>query len=237
MNTRAFELGMRDTVYVNCTGYDDERQYSTAYDTALLAREMIKHDILIQYMTVWHDYVRGEQTELVNENTLTRTYEGMLGVKAGHSDMSGNCVAFAVSKNNLAYISVVLGCADKDERFSEAKNLVQTGFSGYQTAVPNLRSEYILPVKVKGGTESAVNLKAGKIPVLSVPKGRDDDIECIIIIPKYINAPVHKNQKIGSASFYLDDTLLCSTDIMAETDVSSVTIGNAFKQIYIKLLK
>lgn len=237
MNTRAFELGMHDTVYVNCTGYDDERAYSTACDTALLARELIKHDILVEYMTTWHDYVRGQQTELVNENVLSRTYEGMLGVKAGHSQMSGNCIAFAASQKNQTFISVVLGCSDEDERFSIAKKLINTGFAGYQTAVPNLRSEYILPVRVKGGMESAVSVRTDKLPVLSVPKGRDDDISCVIIIPRYINAPVHKNQKIGSACFYLDDTLLCSTDIMTENDVPAVTIINALEELYIKLLK
>lgn len=237
MNTRAFELGMRDTVYTNCTGYDDANQYSTAFDTALLAREMIKHEILVNYMTVWLDYVRGKDTELVNENTLVRTYEGILGVKAGHSDMSGNCLAFAANKNDTSYVAVVLGCSDKDERFSIAKTLVNTGFSQYQTAVPILNSEYLLPVKIKGGIDNAVGLKIDNIAPLAVPKGRDDDISCIIILPDYINAPVKKNQKIGCAVFYLDDTLLCQTDIMTNDSVEPMTAWIAMKKIYTKLLK
>ena len=237
MNTRAFELGMHDTVYTDCTGYDNDIQHSTAYDTALLAREMIKHKILTDYMTIWHDYVRDGSTELVNENNLVRTCKGLLGIKAGHSRMSGNCAAIAVRRDNSSYISVVLGYSDKNERFSDAEKLINTGFSQYQTTVPMLSSEYLLPVKVKGGADSAVELKIGNISALAVPSGRTDDISCVMIIPKYINAPVARNQKIGCAVFYLDDTMLCRTDIMTAQPVESMTAWTAFKRIYTSLLK
>ncbi|MGN0606127.1 MAG: D-alanyl-D-alanine carboxypeptidase family protein [Oscillospiraceae bacterium] len=237
MNTRAFELGMRDTVYKNCTGYDTDGQYSTAYDTALLAREMIQHDILVKYMTVWLDYVRGRDTELVNENRLVRTMDGILGVKAGHSDMAGNCCVIAAERDGERYISVILGCDDEDERFSLAKGLINVGFSEYQTALPVLNSEYLIPIKVKGGADSAVGLDTGRIFPIAVRKGREADISCVIVLPEYVNAPVRKNQKIGSASFYIDDTLLCSTDIYADSDVDALTVWMMFKNIYQKLLK
>ncbi len=237
MNTRAFELGMRDTVYVNCTGYDNENQYSTAYDTALLAREMIKHSILVEYMTVWLDYLRGEDTELVNENSLVRNYDGILGVKAGHSNMSGNCLALAVKKQDTSYIAVILGCADKNQRFSMGKELINIGFSSYQPAVPYLSSEYLLPVKVRRGVDSAVELDIGELSAMAVPKGREDDITCVIIMPEYMNAPIRKNQKIGSVVFYLDDTVLCTTDIVAKNSVEQLTLWISLKEMCAKLLK
>ncbi len=237
MNTRAFELGMKDTVYRNCTGYDSKDQYSTAYDTAILASEMVKHEVLVKYMTIWHDYLRGEDTELVNENSLVRDYEGILGVKASHSQMSGNCLVLAVKKENTVYISVILGCPDKKQRFALGKELINIGFSRYQTALPYLSSEYLMPVKVRKGVDSAVELNIGELSALAVPKGREDDIDCVIIMPEYINAPVKKSQKIGVAFFYLDDTMLCMTDIMTANSVEKLNLWISFKELCKNLLK
>ncbi|MGN0612827.1 MAG: D-alanyl-D-alanine carboxypeptidase family protein, partial [Porcipelethomonas sp.] len=122
MNARAFELGMRDTVYKSCTGADAEGQYSTARDTAVLAAELLKHDFLKNYFTVWMDRVRDGQTELVNENRLVRTYEGITGMKAGHSEQSGYTLVLTAERDSNAFIAVVLGCNDKDERFSMGKS-------------------------------------------------------------------------------------------------------------------
>ena len=132
MNRRADELGMKNTVFTAPGGVDDENQHTTSYDMALLTREVVKYSFLKEIMTTWLDYLRDGNTELVNENNLVRSYDGILGVKACHSEKSGYSLAAAAERNGETYISVILCCNDKDERFSIGKKLLNAGFSFYK---------------------------------------------------------------------------------------------------------
>lgn len=236
MNARAFELGMRDTVYTNCTGFDENRQYSTAYDTALLCRELLKHKFLTRYFTTWMDRVRNDQTELVNENKLVRTYDGILGFKAGHSKKSGYTLALAAERNEQRYISVILGCDDENERFTAGKSLLADGFSMYKVTTPAFSNEFLKPVAVHGGVDSAVEIEAGTLKGLVVPKGHDE-LCSVVFIPEFVYAPVQKGQYIGKVGFYNGDTLLYETDLIASESVESMTFSKAVKKCLYILYK
>ncbi|MGN1480985.1 D-alanyl-D-alanine carboxypeptidase family protein [Porcipelethomonas sp.] len=229
MNARAFELGMRDTVYKNCAGFDAQGQYSSAYDTALLCRELLNHKFLTKYMTTWMDRVRNDQTELVNENKIVRTYDGLLGFKAGHSEQSGYTLALAAEKDGQTYISVVLGCADKDERFSAGKSLLASGFSMYKVTTPAFSNEFLKPLAVHGGVDIAVEIEARSLTGLVVPKNRDE-LSSVIFLPEYVEAPVRKGQPVGRVGFYNGDTLLFETDLITSTKVDSMTFLKALKK-------
>lgn len=229
MNARAFELGMRDTVFKNCAGYDAQGQYSTAYDMALLTRELLKYDFLKGYMTSWTDSVRNGQTELVNENRLVRTYDGILGVKAGHSEQSGYTLSLAAERDDQTYISIVLGCRDKDERFAIGKSLLASGFSSYKVTTPAFSNEFLKPLSVHHGTDTAVEIEALDLTGLVVPKG-GDELSSVIFIPEYVEAPVKKGQKIGTVGFYNGDALLYETDLIAADSVESITFAKALKK-------
>ncbi len=237
MNTRAFELGMKNTGFYNSSGFGTEEQYSTAYDMALLCRELSKHEFLYEYMTCWRDFVRGEDTELVNENKLVKGYDGIIGFKAGHSEESGNCVAIGAERNNSTYIVVALGYKDKDERFNVAKTLIATGFSNYQVTNPSFSNEHLMPIKVKGGVDSAVMIEARELSSLVVSKGNVEKITSVIFVPNYVTAPIKKGQSIGVVGFYIDDVLLYETDLITSNEVEEMTIGKAFKKICTNLLK
>lgn len=222
MNARAFELGMRNTVFKNAAGYDCDDQYSTAYDVALLCRELLRHEFLYAIMNTWIDNVRGGQTEIVNENKLVRTYDGIIGLKASHSEKSGYCLAMAAERDSKRYIAVVMGCSDENERFSSGKALIADGFSFFKVTIPSFSGEFIKPITVRGGLDKAVEITAKHLEGLVVPEN-GGEISSVIFIPAYLDAPIKKGQKIGSVGFYNGDTLLYETDLITESAVKEIT--------------
>lgn len=236
MNARAFEIGMRNTVYKNVCGYDCEGQYSTAHDTALLCRELLRHEFLYEIMNIWMDSVRGGQTEIVNENKLVRTYDGIIGLKASHSEDSGYCLAMAAERDNKRYISVVMGCDDEDERFRLGKSLMSDGFSYYKVTTPSFSGEFIKPLRVRHGVERAVGITAEKLEGIVIPES-SSEISTVVFLPEYIDAPVKKGQRIGSVGFYNGDTLLYETYLSAEETVREVTFASSLKQFLHNIYK
>lgn len=236
MNARAFELNMRNTIFCSASGFDSNDS-SSAYDLALLCSELSKHDFLKEYMTCWMDKVRNGETEVVNENKLVRTYDNMIGFKAGHSEQAGNCLAVGAEKNNSVYIAVVLGYPDKDQRFSLGKSLLDKGFANYKVTDPVFSTEHLMPLKVSGGVDSAVQIEARELKSIIVSKTNADNISSVIFLPEYITAPVKKNQIVGTVGFYVDDTLLYETDLVTTNSVDAMTVSKAFKLIWTKLLK
>lgn len=230
MNARAFELGMRNTVYKSCVGADVSGQYSTAEDTMILAAELLKHDFLQKYFTTWIDNVRSGQTELVNENRLVRTYDGITGMKAGRSLESGFSLVLTAKREQSSFISVVMGCEDKDERFNMGKSLMATGFSSYKVTTPAFSDEFLRPVKVRGGKQSSVMLKAESLTELVVPKS-SGEMSTAVLIPEYIDAPVKKGQVAGRVGFYNGDTLLYETNLVACEDIEKNDFAYSIRKI------
>ncbi|MBQ3567274.1 MAG: D-alanyl-D-alanine carboxypeptidase [Oscillospiraceae bacterium] len=231
MNARAFELGMRNTVYKSCTGNADiDGQYSTAEDTAKLACELLKHDFLCKYFTTWIENVRDGQTELVNENKLVRTYEGITGMKAGRSEQSGYSLVLSAERDGASFISIVMGCDDKDERFGMAKSLMGTGFSSFKVTTPAFSDEFLRPVSVHGGKQTAVMIRAEKLEELVIPKSCSD-LSTAVLIPNYINAPVKKGQLVGRVGFYNGDSLLYETNLVACDAVEKADFVGSVKKV------
>ncbi len=237
MNTEASELGLHDTVFCSPCGYYDENEYTTAHDMALICRELLKYDILEEYFRTWRDFVKSGQTELVNENTLARTYERHIGFKACHSEKSGYCIAEAGrNEKGTVYISVVLGAEDEDISFGKAKKLINSGFSNYKITATMFPDEMLHPLEVHNGTENSVELKIQKQDMLVVPVGTKE-LSSVLVIPEYINAPVKKGQKIGMASFYNGDTLVCEIPVTANDNVNKLSFGWIFKKSLLELIK
>lgn len=237
MNAMAFDLGMRDTRFVSASGYAAQDGVSTAYDMALLCCELAEYEELYQYMSCWRDFLRGEETELVNENELVKNYKGIIGFKAGHSEDAGNCLAVGAQREDMMFIAVVLGCEDEEERFSIGKNLLNSGFSQYAVTNPAFSNEHIKPLKVKGGVDTAVEIEAVGLESLVVQKGAGERISSVIFLPEYIEAPVRKGQKVGVVAFYIDDALIFESELVTSSDVEKMTTAKAFKIIITKLLK
>ena len=221
MNAAAFTLGMRQTRFADCTGLSAEN-LSSAHDLALLGCALGAYPFLTPLFTTWRDFLRDGATELVSENRLTRNYEGILGFKAGHGEASGYTLMLAAERDGMRCLAVVLGCADADARFTDAKKLLAQGFSGFYLTTPDFAAEFLRPVTVRFGTARAVLPETGALRAVAAPKG--EQITCCTVLPDYLEAPVRKGQHIGTAAFYSGDTLLYETELTAGESVPRRTL-------------
>ncbi len=231
MNAAAFDLGMRQTRFTSPQGYDDPESHSTASDMGILARAVLEYDCLRPALSTWRTFLRGESVEIVNENTLTRTFDGCLGMKAAHSEDAGQCVIAAAQQGEMVCIAVVLGCADEDERFRTAKGLLQTGFGNYKLTTPALSEEFMMPLDVRKGTGSAVLLTVAEIPMLTVPMDAAE-LSSVLVLPEYLEAPVRSGQEVGMLYFYNGDTLLCGVPLLTKESMEKNTYKFALQKLF-----
>lgn len=237
MNSEAFDLGLRNTAFFSPYGYYDEREYTTAYDMSVICQKLVKYEFLRPYFKTWRDFVKSGQTELVNENTFARTYDKHIGFKASHSDETGYCIAeAAVNESGVCYISIIIGATDEDICFKQAKKLINKGFSDYKVTATMFPDEMLMPVKVRNGEDSAVEIKLKHQSNLVVPKGVNE-LSTVVVIPEYLSAPVKKGQRIGKAAFYSEKNLVCEIDIIAVSNVDKLTFGFVMEKTLTNLLK
>ena len=216
MNAAAFSLGMRSTVFADCTGLSAENR-TTARDLGMLCRALLGYEWLRPVFTTWRCFLRGDATELVNENRLTRTDDTLCGFKAGHGDASGYTLTLAAQQEQMTLIAAVLGCPDGDQRFADAKKLLAKGFAEFYVTTPDLSAEFMQPVRVHHGTDAAVLPQTGDL--LSIAAPRSESLSTAVVLPRWLDAPVHRGDVIGTAAFYCGDTLLYESPLTAADDV------------------
>lgn len=220
MNERARELGMTDTRYANCVGYDDNLHYSTARDIAIITAELMKHEVYRGWMLTWLDYLRGGETQLVNTNKLIRTYDGILGGKTGTTDNAGCCLTVCAERGDMRLVAVTLGCADDDERFSSAKELLDYGFGGFEKFTPEMDFTQIKPIKVSHGTEQETDpiIKTQGVDCV-IKKGRSADVKYEYTFVEQCDAPVEKGQFLGEYLVTLDGAEVFRSEMIAAHDI------------------
>lgn len=235
MNEKAKELGMKNTKFLDCSGLTDEGHYSSAYDVALMSRELIlKHPAIIDYTTIWHDTFRNGTFSLDNTNKLIRFYDGAIGIKTGSTSKAGFCLSAAAKRNNLLLISVVLGEPDSNTRFAESKMLLNYGFANFETVVINNKGEEVGTVEVKKGLRSLVVGMFGDDVKLLVSKGSKDKITREIVINEDIFAPIKPWQKLGEAIYSIDGQEIGRADIVARDYVQKATFIRLFSRLILE---
>lgn len=234
MNAAAFSLDMRSTRFADCTGLSAE-SVTTAHELGLLCRALLQYPELTPFFTTWRDFLRGDATELVSENRLTRNYEGLRGFKAGHGEASGYTLAIAAERENLCMIAVILGGTDDHQRFSDAKSMLAEGFSGYYVTTPDFSAEFMRPLPVRAGTASSVTAEAEGLLSVAAPKG--ESISSVLILPKYLEAPVKRGDQIGTAAFYCGDTLLYEAALTAAEDVPRRSFLETLRMLLVNMFK
>ena len=231
MNSEAFDLGLRDTAFYGACGYFDEREHTTAAELGVICGKLASHEILREYFCTWRDFVRDEQYELGNENTLSRTYDRHTGFKACHSEEAGYCIAEAgTGASGTTFIAVILGAETEDDSLPAAKKLINRGFTDYKVTAAMFPEEMLMPLRVKGGTELAVELCLAQQSSVVIPRSVSE-LRNVTVLPDYINAPVEKGQRLGTAAFYSGDTLVWETDIAAKSSVDSLTYLYVLKKM------
>ncbi len=230
MNRRAKQLGMNNTTFKNATGLDADEHLTTAYDIALMSRELLNHRDITKYTTIWMDSLRDGKTGLVNTNKLVRFYEGCTGLKTGTTDGAGCCVSASAKRGDMELIAVVMGAETGDIRFSAARKLLDYGFANYQHyTVKNDRS--FAPVKVEKGIKPSVEVKADSDFSAVIPKGQEDKIEEKLELSSSLNAPVEKGQTVGKITITLNGEKLCDIPIKATCYVGKRSFFSSLRML------
>lgn len=231
MNERARELGMVNTQFKNTNGLDEEGHYSSARDVAIMSRELMKYEKIFEYTTIWTGRMNNDKYELSNTNKLIRFYSGANGLKTGSTSGAGCCISATAKRDGLGFIAVVLGAPTSNDRFNGARALLDFGFANY--ALENAFSDDEKPiyVKVLKGVIDNVRVTAENPSVL-IEKSKKNNIQVKVEIPKEVQAPIKKGEKLGEVRLLLEGETLGVRDLVAEEDV----VKKGFVQYFTSVL-
>ena len=226
MNQRAQELGLIDTNFVNCTGLDDAPEaaehLTTAHDIAVISRELLKHDRIRDYTTIWMDTVRGGKFGLSNTNKLVRFYQGTTGLKTGYTSAAGHCLAASAKRDGIELIAVVLHCASSADRFSSAKALLDYGFANYALVSAEM-PEPLQPVPVTLGQKAAVQPELQQAAPILIEKGLQAAVTRTVTLAERVEAPVAAGQQLGTLTISANGETLAEIPIIAPEAVERLT--------------
>ena len=236
MNRRAQELGMQDTEFKDCSGLDDSG-YSSAYDVALMSRELMKHKDIERFTTIWTDSLRGGQSQLVNTNKLIRHYTGATGLKTGTTNAAGHCLAATARREGTSFVAVVLGCATTDDRWEGARTLLDYGFAHYVTYTPSAEGLALTPVPVLQGQRAQVEVRADDPTPLLLEKGVEGKVQSEIVLAADLQAPVLAGQTVGVWRLTVGGQVVAEIPIRAVGEVPKVTFRWAYGLLLDALLR
>lgn len=234
MNEKAQSLGLENTCFENCTGLDDtiKNHYSCAYDLAVIASEVLKHDLIYNYSTIWLDYLRNGKTELNNTNKLVNKYDGITGLKTGTTSKAGFCVCATAEREDMNLIAVVLGADTSEHRFQTASNLLDFGFAEYAVVAPQIDEAQITPVKIKNGKVKSVVPIYNQTDKLLVKKG-DINIIYTYEIEDSVSAPVENGAELGEISIKNGDDVIKTITLVSPKAIEKIS----FNYILIEMLR
>lgn len=233
MNKRVETLGLKNSHFENCTGLDDEvtNHYSCAYDLAVIAKEVMKHKLILKYSTVWLDSLRNGKTELNNTNKMINKYNGMTGLKTGTTSNAGFCLCATATRDGISFVSVVLGAQTSDERFALTQELLDYGFANYKLDNIKIDNSKLKTVKVKNGVDKSITPKCELSKKLLLPKN-SDKITYEYSFLDEVKAPVKKGDKLGVITVYSGNKKISSIELKSDKNIKSVTFLYIFKKMF-----
>ena len=236
MNSRAKELGMNSTTFKNCTGLDAEGHITTANDVAIMSGELIKHDLIKDYSTVWMDTLRDGKSELVNTNKLVRFYKGTTGLKTGTTSVAKYCLSATAEREGLSLVAVVMAGETSTDRFEGAKKLLDFGFANFsfRQIGADLKETEIPVLK---GEKKTLKVKAEEEISLLSQKSAKNDIKRETEWNKNITAPIKKGQTVGYVNIYNGEENIGKIPIKATESIKQRTFGLSFGKILKGLFK
>lgn len=241
MNERAQELGMNDTQFMNTNGLPQEGHYTSAYDIALMSKQLLKYPKIHDWLTIWMSTMKvglatKNQTnlQLTNTNKLIKTYPGANGIKTGYTSDAKYCLSASANKNGLSLIAVILGSPTSNIRFEEAKRLFNYGFAAYSSVIIAKKNQIIDELVVEKGKELKVNVVAKEDLNALVRKGEENKVHKEIILPKTIKAPFKANEKVGEIILTKDGQEINRVDIVTEKGVQGASFVNILQKIMTK---
>lgn len=236
MNKRAKELKMKETTFKNCNGLDEEGHLTSAYDVAIMSAELIKHEKIFDYTSIWLDYLRNGKTQIVNTNKLLRTYDGITGLKTGTTNDAGCCMSATAERNGLSLIAVVLGCDTGTERFADSAKLLDYGFANYKTENLVLPADATGSCQVTGGMTDTVEIECKEPGSVVLEKSNSGEITSECKLKEEIKAPVKIGDVLGKVTFYSGEKEIKSCEIVAKSEVEAMDFGLVIKGIFNSLI-
>ena len=231
MNQRAQELGMTDTHFVNCTGLPAEGHVTTAYDIALMSRELVlNHPDIRDYSTIWMDTLRDGAFQLSNTNKLIRFYDGATGLKTGSTDSALYCLSATAERDGMELIAVVMHAPTSDDRFESAKALLNFGFANY-TLLTVYPDQALPPVEVLLGESGTVQPVLAQTPTVLLEKTQAANVTQSISLCESVEAPVEKGQTLGTMTVTADGEVVATIPIVAAQAVERLSVGGIFQRM------
>lgn len=235
MNAKAKELGMNDTNFKNCHGIDEDGHETSAYDIALMSRELLtKHPDITKYTTIWMDSLRDGKSELVNTNKLIRNYKGATGLKTGSTSIALYNLSASATRDNLSLIAVIMKAPTTKIRFAEAEKLLDYGFSNFQYSKFSNENDILKSISVQKGVKDSIDLAYETSVGALVKKGESKNVEQTINIPEIISAPINKGDVIGNIVYTIDGNEVAKVNIIANESVEKNNIINMINYVFKK---
>jgi len=241
MNDKAKQLGMENTNFTNPHGLSDPEHYTTAYDIALMSRELVKYPMLFKWSTIWMDYLEHtdkerDPTMLANTNKLLGKYEGLDGLKTGYHSKAGHCFAGTAKRGDLRLISVVLNAPSSNQRFEDTVKLLDYGFGHYDSIKVAERGMVQKTIRVEKGHVNEVNVIVTEDVSILIEKGKDAQINTKIDVPEKLFAPLNKNQAVGTLTVEHNGQVIKQIDLVVSEDVMKAGILDLLKRVFSKWL-
>lgn len=234
MNQRAAQLGMGDTHFVNCTGLPTDGHVTSAYDIALMSRELLKHDLIRQFTGIWMDSLRNGAFGLSSTNKLVHSYDGCTGLKTGFTATAGYCISATAQRGEMELIAVVLGAETSKDRFNTASTLLDWGFANFKlvTVVPE---ESLPTVPVALGTQDSVTLEPVQAQIL-IRSADEGQISTQVVLPGGVEAPVEQGGQLGSFVVQIGEQVAAVCPLKAAQSVERLQLGGVFLRFVKNLL-
>lgn len=222
MNARAKELGMNNTYFENTNGLDDtaKNHVLSARDIAIMSRELIKHEKILEYSSIWQDTVRDGAFGLTNTNRLVRFYKDATGLKTGSTAKAKFCVSATAKRDGMHLVCVVMGAETRDSRNAIATKLLDYGFANY--ALFKAAGQRLPEMRVLGGVENTCAISFGDF-AHAVKKGEESRVESKLTMDESIAAPVKKGTVVGKVTYTLEGNEIGSVDIVTTEEIGKIS--------------
>ncbi|MFI3209575.1 MAG: D-alanyl-D-alanine carboxypeptidase family protein [Peptostreptococcaceae bacterium] len=240
MNKKATELGMKDTNFVNTNGLPVENHYTTAYDIALMSKELLSHDAISKYLNTWMDTIvvgkNKTSVGLVNTNKLVKHYEGTTGVKTGFTNEAKYCLSASAKRGDTHLVSVTLGATTSPERFKDATSLLNYGFMNYETIKLLNKDSEVQKIEFDKADSDFVEIVCKDDLNLLVKKDQSKEFVKKVVLDENVQLPIKKGDKLGTYEVYQDEKLVGSVDLITTKDINKASYLQMFKKVINNLI-
>ena len=232
MNEKARALGLKNTNFVNCTGFDEEGAYSSAYDMAIIASELLKYEKVLDYTSKYESYIRentNNKTWITNTNKLVNYYKGCDGLKTGYTDNAGSSLAVTAKRDGLRLIAITFGYKNTNTRNSEVVSLLDYGFSQYASKTILKKGRTVKQIKLAKADKNKINLKLKEDANVVIRKGTNPKTYTYSISLNDINYPIKKGDTIGKLYLKDNSKTIKEVDLVSDADIRKAGL---FKQYF-----